>query len=350
MTTLEQLIANTNYDCSRYAAKISRIIAMKAGYSINAYTIRLINKFMSYLLHKVKFFNINKNTLDFPLIWNDIIVFNKIYGRNFIMYKIGEFAKLCNCSTKLIRFYDDIGLLKADYVDADSGYRYYNTNQKEIFQKIILFREVGFTLKEITRELLFSSGEDVLAALEKKEKELLNKYELCCKLKENYKEFETMDERVRFIKSAQNDSINAEGALELFTDEQNIDRVLDVLNRTINIPGYINVDIWDIISMAKSNNAYSVNYNQLKMSGEYNNIPISENPAKCGIVSLVASPETNLDNIDRAMKNIVRSFFQKGLDFHEDKGIYKDTEIVLGISFDDALRGTEIEASVIELY
>gem|GEM_PF-1199053 len=34
MTTLEQLIANTNYDHSRYVAKISRIIAMKAGYSI----------------------------------------------------------------------------------------------------------------------------------------------------------------------------------------------------------------------------------------------------------------------------------------------------------------------------
>ena len=39
--------------------------------------------------------------------------------------KIGEFAKLCNSTAKLIRFYDDVGLLKPDRTDAVSGYRYY---------------------------------------------------------------------------------------------------------------------------------------------------------------------------------------------------------------------------------
>lgn len=299
---------------------------------------------MSYLLHKIKFFNINKNTLDFPFIWNDIIVFNKIYGRNFIMYKIGEFAKLCNCTTKLIRFYDDIGLLKADYVDAGSGYRYYNTNQKEIFQKIILFREVGFTLKEITQELLFSSEEAIFTALEKKEKELKTKYELCCKLKENYKELENMEERINFIRSnfirsKENDSIILnDGLLELFTDEQNIQPVIDILDGLCNVPGYINIDLADLIDMAKFNDAYSINLTQIKISGGYDNIPLSENLAKCGVISIIAFPSITIDDIDTSIKNIYNSMFKN------------ESTVILGVAFNNELVSNEIEASVIELY
>lgn len=41
------------------------------------------------------------------------------------MIKIGELAKICRVSVQTLRYYDKIGLLCADRVDTDSGYRYY---------------------------------------------------------------------------------------------------------------------------------------------------------------------------------------------------------------------------------
>ena len=54
-------------------------------------------------------------------------------------YKIGDFSRLTNISIRTLRYYDEIGILKPEYVDPYSGYRYYTDNciLKEF---IILFR------------------------------------------------------------------------------------------------------------------------------------------------------------------------------------------------------------------
>jgi DNA-binding transcriptional MerR regulator len=39
---------------------------------------------------------------------------------------IGEFSKICEVSTKTLRCYDAIGLLNADEINIESGYRYYS--------------------------------------------------------------------------------------------------------------------------------------------------------------------------------------------------------------------------------
>ncbi len=68
------------------------------------------------------------------------------------LYSIGELSKLKGISVKTLRFYDEIGVLKPNYVDPFTKYRYYNkvqfvyvdilkalkalrTGTKEIFQK-----------------------------------------------------------------------------------------------------------------------------------------------------------------------------------------------------------------------
>ena len=82
------------------------------------------------------------------------------------MLKIGDFAKLCNVSARTLRYYDDEGVLKADFIDEATGYRFYLPEAKEKYQKIIFYKELGFSLEEIKK---------LLAANEEEEKEMLKK-------------------------------------------------------------------------------------------------------------------------------------------------------------------------------
>ena len=74
------------------------------------------------------------------------------------MLKIREFAKLCNTSEKTLRFYDNIGVLKAEYIHPDNGYRYYSCAQIEQYNRIVELKEVGFTLEEIRSHFLNGFG------------------------------------------------------------------------------------------------------------------------------------------------------------------------------------------------
>jgi DNA-binding transcriptional MerR regulator len=66
------------------------------------------------------------------------------------MLKIGDFSKLSQVSVKTLRFYDEIGLLKPTYVDRFTGYRYYGANLLSRLNRILIFKELGFALDEIT--------------------------------------------------------------------------------------------------------------------------------------------------------------------------------------------------------
>ncbi|QBD76201.1 MerR family transcriptional regulator [Ktedonosporobacter rubrisoli] len=66
------------------------------------------------------------------------------------MFKIGDFAKSGKVSVKLLRRYDQIGLLPPAYTDKHTGYRYYTAEQLIRLRRIQAFRELGFTLEQIT--------------------------------------------------------------------------------------------------------------------------------------------------------------------------------------------------------
>lgn len=66
------------------------------------------------------------------------------------MYKIGDFANKCKLSIKVLRHYDRMGLLKPDYIDPFTGYRYYSSLQLGLVNRILSLREAGFSLKEIS--------------------------------------------------------------------------------------------------------------------------------------------------------------------------------------------------------
>lgn len=66
------------------------------------------------------------------------------------MLKIGDFSKLSRISIRMLRHYDDIGLLKPTMIDSSNGYRYYSESQLTITSKIHILKDMGFSLSDIS--------------------------------------------------------------------------------------------------------------------------------------------------------------------------------------------------------
>ncbi len=47
------------------------------------------------------------------------------------LFTIGEMARLFEINIRTLRYYDDINLLKPEFIDSNSKYRYYSTKQFE---------------------------------------------------------------------------------------------------------------------------------------------------------------------------------------------------------------------------
>jgi effector-binding domain-containing protein len=69
------------------------------------------------------------------------------------MIRIGDFSKLSRISTKTLRYYDEMGLLRPVEVDAFTGYRLYEYSQLSILHRILALKDLGFSLEEIGRLL-----------------------------------------------------------------------------------------------------------------------------------------------------------------------------------------------------
>ncbi|OJD58555.1 GyrI-like domain-containing protein [Bacillus sp. NH11B] len=65
------------------------------------------------------------------------------------MLSIGAFSKISHLTMKTLRYYDEIGLLKPDFIDANNGYRYYNISQLETALLITRLKTYLFSLEEI---------------------------------------------------------------------------------------------------------------------------------------------------------------------------------------------------------
>ena len=69
------------------------------------------------------------------------------------MLKIGDFSKLSRISVRMLRHYDEIGLLKPAQVDRFTDYRYYREDQLPTAGRIAALRDMGFSLADIVRIL-----------------------------------------------------------------------------------------------------------------------------------------------------------------------------------------------------
>ena len=84
------------------------------------------------------------------------------------MFRIGEFSKLTRVSIRMLRYYDETGLLHPTETDYATNYRLYSTEQIPILNKIIFLRDLGLNVSEISAALNNWNDEYIKNVLEKK--------------------------------------------------------------------------------------------------------------------------------------------------------------------------------------
>ncbi|CRZ34186.1 MerR family transcriptional regulator [Herbinix hemicellulosilytica] len=88
-------------------------------------------------------------------------------------YTVQKLAKLAGISTRAIRYYDEIGLLKPARINS-SGYRIYGSKEVDRLQQILFFRELEFPIEKI-KEIIDSPDYDEIKALLQHREQLLIK-------------------------------------------------------------------------------------------------------------------------------------------------------------------------------
>ncbi len=69
------------------------------------------------------------------------------------MFRIGQFSIIAQVSGRLLRYYDEIGLLSPEFTDPQTGYRYYSAGQLPRLNRILVLKELGLSLEQIARLL-----------------------------------------------------------------------------------------------------------------------------------------------------------------------------------------------------
>lgn len=88
-------------------------------------------------------------------------------------YTVQSLARLAGVSSRTLRYYDEIGILKPARINS-SGYRIYGRNEVDRLQQIMFYRELGFSLDTI-KEIITSAEFDFIAALREHRVGLLEK-------------------------------------------------------------------------------------------------------------------------------------------------------------------------------
>ncbi len=111
------------------------------------------------------------------------------------MLKIGEFALLAQISIRMLRHYDEIGLLRPAHVDPGTGYRYYLPEQLPRLNRILALKDLGLSLDEV-RYLLLNAD---LSADELRGMLMLKQAQLRQHLREEQARLRRVESRLHFI-------------------------------------------------------------------------------------------------------------------------------------------------------
>lgn len=90
-------------------------------------------------------------------------------------YSIKSLAKLAGISTRTLRYYDEIGLLKPLRINS-SGYRIYGDKEVDILQQILFYKALELPLEKI-KEIITSKDFDPKTALYDHKENILKKQE-----------------------------------------------------------------------------------------------------------------------------------------------------------------------------
>lgn len=92
-------------------------------------------------------------------------------------YTVQKLARMSGVTTRTLRYYDEIGILKPARINS-SGYRIYGSREVDRLQQILFYRELGMTLEEIKKIILSPCFDEIQALKSHYEKLLAEKARL----------------------------------------------------------------------------------------------------------------------------------------------------------------------------
>ncbi|WP_019242617.1 MULTISPECIES: MerR family transcriptional regulator [Bacillus] len=98
-------------------------------------------------------------------------------------YTVQKLGKMAGVSSRTLRYYDEIGILKPARINS-SGYRIYGQYEVDCLQQILFYRELGVNLDTI-KQIITSPDFDGALALKQHREKLLDKRKQLNKLIEN---------------------------------------------------------------------------------------------------------------------------------------------------------------------
>lgn len=151
------------------------------------------------------------------------------------MFRIGEFSKLTQVTVRMLRHYDQTGLLKPAQIDPTTGYRMYSVEQIPVLNKILYLRDSGFQISEIKEVLHAESPFSLTELLDKKYTAIL-------------KTIETEKIRLKKIELAKKEVLGSKNELHYQVSIKSIPS-FPVLSIRKIIPDYYSEgDLWKTLS------------------------------------------------------------------------------------------------------
>src|SRR5215510_6633539 len=155
------------------------------------------------------------------------------------MFKIGEFSRLSRVSVRMLRHYDQLGLLMPSKTDPFTNYRYYSAEQLPRLNRILALRDLGFSLEQIAGMLDNDLSADQLLGMLK-----LKRVEIEQQVQVEKERLSRLEARIRqmneSVKSGSYDVILREVELELVAtyrevaaDDERIQQMFDMVETYI---------------------------------------------------------------------------------------------------------------------
>lgn len=116
------------------------------------------------------------------------------------MFTVGDFSKIAQVSTRLLRYYDEIGLFNPARIDPMTGRRFYSAEQMPTLNRILALKDLGLTLEQIQR-LMY----DTVSADEVQGMLLLKKAEIEQQLQAEMHRIHRIESRLQAIRDAEAD-------------------------------------------------------------------------------------------------------------------------------------------------
>ncbi|GCE26437.1 MerR family transcriptional regulator [Dictyobacter alpinus] len=152
------------------------------------------------------------------------------------MFTVGEFSRLAQVSKRLLRYYDEIGLLKPNHTDRFTGYRYYSAEQMSYLNRILALKDLGLSLDQIQRILRDNVSTEAIQGML-----LLKKAEIEQQLQGELQRIRNIESRLQAIRNTEaNKPLNvvlkqmpAQAVLSVRTIIESFEAGLDIFNQIV---------------------------------------------------------------------------------------------------------------------